>query len=296
MSARKKGRPAHNKGRPGRKWTRDERAAHSQRLKERTRSPLEQAKRSAGLEAAWAKRSLAERRERMNRIRPKVSSLKGRSRVLTPEHLANLSRANARKIGTKRSAESRLKMSLAHKGRSHKGRPHSMAARRAMSLARKGVPKPAQHRERMSKAQSSRWAAMSPAERQRISNLGLRAIAQQWASLSPTEQEIKMASLTKASRTTRPTSIERIVSTVLDAIGIAYSSQHQVGRYVVDFFVPSKSLVIEADGDYWHSLPERRVKDEQRDAYLRLSGYTVLRITEAAIKAGQFDTLRQAVG
>jgi very-short-patch-repair endonuclease len=57
-----------------------------------------------------------------------------------------------------------------------------------------------------------------------------------------------------------------------------------IGLYRADFFVPSKNLVIEVDGDYWHSRPGCKEFDEARDARVREGGYTVIRFRESAIR------------
>ena len=93
--------------------------------------------------------------------------------------------------------------------------------------------------------------------------------------------------------TARPSSLLVIVASVLDALDIAYETQTRIGRYYVDFFVPGKRLVIECDGDYWHS--QRIEHDGKRDAFLRGQGYGVLRLSERSIRAGSFVSKLKAV-
>jgi very-short-patch-repair endonuclease len=54
----------------------------------------------------------------------------------------------------------------------------------------------------------------------------------------------------------------------------------QVGKYVIDFLIGK--IVLEADGDYWHSRTKAR--DNRRDAYFQSLGYDVVRISEKEIK------------
>lgn len=66
---------------------------------------------------------------------------------------------------------------------------------------------------------------------------------------------------------TEGTAPERAVAAMLDSIGVAYETQRGIGgRYVVDFFVPSLNLVIEADGDYWHAHPAKYSPDSLNEA------------------------------
>ncbi len=82
------------------------------------------------------------------------------------------------------------------------------------------------------------------------------------------------------------TKIEISVAKMLDKLGIKYTDQHPIpeGRTVVDFYIPEQRLVIYADGDYWHSLPERKNKDQTQDFLLEMNGYEVLRLSETEIK------------
>jgi len=90
---------------------------------------------------------------------------------------------------------------------------------------------------------------------------------------------------------TKPTSIEIIVEQLLQALDIPYESQWAMGRYIVDFYIPSKRLVIECDGEYWHSKPEAQARDARKDAYLQQKGYTILRLPGEQIKRGDFAML-----
>lgn len=69
-----------------------------------------------------------------------------------------------------------------------------------------------------------------------------------------------------------------------------------VGRrkYELDFHWPEFRLNIEVDGGE-HQLPERRARDEERDARLRAAGWTVVRIPPSFLEAG-VDIVRQRAG
>lgn len=85
------------------------------------------------------------------------------------------------------------------------------------------------------------------------------------------------------------TSIERTLSAALDTAGIEYVEQFPISNhhgtiFICDFGFPDAMLIVEADGDYWHSLPNVIRKDHHKDKYLHACGYTVLRFTETQIK------------
>ncbi len=48
-------------------------------------------------------------------------------------------------------------------------------------------------------------------------------------------------------------SIELMISKVLQELGVEFETQHKVENKIADFFIPKFNLVIEADGHYWHS-------------------------------------------
>lgn len=81
------------------------------------------------------------------------------------------------------------------------------------------------------------------------------------------------------------TSIEIAVRTVLDALGVDYLQGQKVIGYWPDFLIPSKMLIIECDGKYWHEMPGRADHDALRDRKLRGLGYTVIRLLETEINS-----------
>ena len=69
-------------------------------------------------------------------------------------------------------------------------------------------------------------------------------------------------------------------------------------KFLVDVLIPSKKLVIQWDGVYWHSKPKRKVLDQSQDAYFKACGYSVLRITDNQIKEdleGVYANIKEAI-
>jgi very-short-patch-repair endonuclease len=62
--------------------------------------------------------------------------------------------------------------------------------------------------------------------------------------------------------------------------GFKFRRQHGIGAYIVDFYCPEQSLVIEIDGDS-HADAAQIVKDKdkQREKYLLSLGLRVIRYT-----------------
>ena len=48
---------------------------------------------------------------------------------------------------------------------------------------------------------------------------------------------------------------ERIFDNLMSEIGVLSESQKVVGKKIFDFYIPSKNMLIEIHGDYWHANP-----------------------------------------
>ena len=60
---------------------------------------------------------------------------------------------------------------------------------------------------------------------------------------------------------------------------------HQVvDGEAVDFYWPEYRLVVEVNGDRYHSLPQDQLNDTRRDRKLTLAGYLVMRVSELELK------------
>ncbi len=80
-------------------------------------------------------------------------------------------------------------------------------------------------------------------------------------------------------------SLEDAYALYLEAQGVAYQRQYQIGYYHVDFYIESENRVIEIAGCFWHGCEqcgytnERAVKARKRDArrlaYICHKGYAV---------------------
>jgi very-short-patch-repair endonuclease len=82
----------------------------------------------------------------------------------------------------------------------------------------------------------------------------------------------------------KDTSIELKMSAILQAHNIIFKKQARIEAVsVVDFLVPKYKIIIQCDGDYWHSLPHKKRNDKEQDREYAIRGYIVLRFTETDI-------------
>lgn len=65
-------------------------------------------------------------------------------------------------------------------------------------------------------------------------------------------------------------------------LGVKFLRQYIIVDYIVDFFCPSKQLVIEVDGKY-HYAEDNKEFDNIRDNYLTQQGYKVLRFVNEQV-------------
>lgn len=80
------------------------------------------------------------------------------------------------------------------------------------------------------------------------------------------------------------TKIELAVQSELDNRGITYEHPYNAGGIAcVDFYLPKYRIVIQADGDFWHSPKINKGRDIAQDAALGFLGYKVYRFWEHEI-------------
>jgi len=82
----------------------------------------------------------------------------------------------------------------------------------------------------------------------------------------------------------KDTLIERLVESYLKSNNIPFTKQCPVaGISLVDFLLPRK-IIIQCDGDYWHSVGNRKERDANQDLIFGFKGYKVWRFSETEIK------------
>ena len=102
-------------------------------------------------------------------------------------------------------------------------------------------------------------------------------------------RKIGLKGLIKQQTMKEPTSIETKVYAELKNRGLLFERQYLVnGKFLVDAYIPSLNLIIEADGRYWHSLERVIKKDKAENAYLTKCGFDLVRLSEEEINNGSF--------
>lgn len=76
------------------------------------------------------------------------------------------------------------------------------------------------------------------------------------------------------------THIEKIVADLLSEMGVQFDYNKRIGHKWPDFSISSRMLIVEADGERWHT---DAAKEAERDAYLKSFGWRVLHLTGKAL-------------
>jgi very-short-patch-repair endonuclease len=80
------------------------------------------------------------------------------------------------------------------------------------------------------------------------------------------------------------TSIEIKMRDALDIAEIPYEHPFPfAGKFLCDFGIPEKKIVIECDGDYWHNREDIKKRDASKNGYIKKCGWTMLRFWEHEI-------------
>lgn len=61
--------------------------------------------------------------------------------------------------------------------------------------------------------------------------------------------------------------LEIAVENRLKILSLRYECQFPVGMYLWDYFLPDYNLLVEVNGEYWHSLPQNAAKDKSKQTY-----------------------------
>lgn len=181
-----------------------------------------------------------------------------------------------------------------------------------LSEARRGYQPTESQRRKVSATQKIAMNRPETREKSRVAHLGNKnaeghipsvetrermssSIRAAWSKL-PEEKKARIVTAPHRYLQARAeTSLERSVRRILETLGVEFQTQLPIAWWIVDFYISSKKLVIEADGEYWHSTPKARAHDRQKDAYLKNLGLTVLRLPERLILSGAEPSILEAL-
>lgn len=167
------------------------------------------------------------------------------------------------------------------------GVPLTSAEREVRRLGGK-TSKSEETRRRMSEAAKNRYK--DPAQRNLTRQAAVNRSTPEYRENMAKSVQAAYEKGTKTNqRVHRETYIEKVVSSWLASQGIEHRTSVRILSYEADILVGD--LVIECDGEHWHSSPQQKERDAKRDARLRAAGYRVLRVPGKDIYSGTFKSI-----
>jgi very-short-patch-repair endonuclease len=99
-----------------------------------------------------------------------------------------------------------------------------------------------------------------------------------------------------------PSKLEFAFADMLIGLGIDFVHQYEVEGFNYDFYIPSKNILIEVDGDYWHAHPDKYVElnnmqkknkglDKLKTKHAADRSYQLLRFWERDITSNRFEVI-----
>jgi very-short-patch-repair endonuclease len=126
-------------------------------------------------------------------------------------------------------------------------------------------------RKEMSQRTKELWADPAYVEKQRLASLSPDLIRiksenakRQWGNREFRERMAE--ALSQHLLGGKDSILERTAQTLLSALGIPYVRHHVVGHFEFDLFIPGNNLLVECNGEYWHSL--RKDRDAAKFTYV----------------------------
>jgi len=91
------------------------------------------------------------------------------------------------------------------------------------------------------------------------------------------------------------TSIELKIKAELERLSIKFIQQYQYNpnnaNHSADFYLPDYNIIVECDGNFWHNLPGRKIRDAKKNEYYKEHGFTLYRFWEHEINKSAADCI-----
>ena len=222
---------------------------------------------------------------------------------MSEEHKRKIGLANSISLKGKRHSQewknnmSKIMKELGNKPPSFKGRKHTEEAKKKMSLINMGKKRPCSEERKRKLSETLKGKMPKNIDLIRSWNKGKVGTRKGVKLSEETKRKMRISAIKKRGLILkRDTSIELKMEKLLIKLGIEFQKQvplHKIA--IVDFYVPSKNLVIQVDGCYWHGCPihhptrmKSRERDANQDKVLQENGLQVIRFWEHEIMSPNF--------
>lgn len=103
---------------------------------------------------------------------------------------------------------------------------------------------------------------------------------------TPADRRMRTLNYRSTGMRKKPTTHEQVAYYALKLLNLPFHRQVVIGRYIVDFLLTNRNVILEIDGPS-HTKTVRY--DKERDTFLRRMGWTVLRVKNEVVS---FDALK----
>lgn len=233
-----------------------------------------------------------------------------RTRMLGTHHsLETIEKMAAKKRGIKQSPEHIEKRVSHFRGRKYSqehiekvrraliGRKLSEEHKRATSLGHLGLKHTAEHCMKISQSNIGKHNGKRTPEQCKHISLGTKegmSSPEVRKQCSERQKRILERNIYKIPKTEKI--MKRILIEHFNMIeGKDFKHQYYVNiehPYVSDFYIYTANLVIECDGDYWHSLPEKITEDRRRENEMDCANIRWIRFTETQLKKQEKEVIK----
>ena len=90
----------------------------------------------------------------------------------------------------------------------------------------------------------------------------------------------------------RASRLEQDFAERLQDVGLAFVPQYPFGPYVVDLAFPQIRLLVEIDGELYHTTPQGQARDDRKDVLASTEGWRLLRLPEFIVREHPEEAVR----
>lgn len=199
-----------------------------------------------------------------------------------PDYRKRLSEAHMGQVawnkGIPMSAEARSKLSETQ---------HNYSPEKKAELSKK-IGEAAKGRKQSEETIRKRTAKMmgenNPQKRPEVKEKTSNGLRKMWAEMPKEDKDRRLKPLIESSLNIKISSLEVAIASVLDILNEPYQQQYPLFGFYADFYLPNRNIVVECNGEYWHSRPERKHRDKVFTKLCIGKGIKILFLQEAEIK------------
>ena len=196
-------------------------------------------------------------------------------------------------LGKTHSAETKLKISLSHKGQKAWNKGLTKETDKRVLKNSIGVSKGLKGNIPWNKGKKGVQSSTRKGKKmsKELCLINKKAAIKFWSSekSKQAKEKIRKNTVRQHSKKIFPqtnTKIEKSMKSILIENKINFIQEFNFDdRFCCDFAIPEKQIIIECDGDYWHNKKDIKKRDMQKNEYVISKGWKILRFWEHEINS-----------